>query len=122
MKNKTFKLEDLLSVFMIWGVVIPGFILLVGGAYFLFHHGGDAMQGHVFTSEPSNLRHPLGILETAFSGGNLAFLQLGVLLLLLNPLFRILLALFGYVREGDRVFQVVCLVLLGVLVYSMFGS
>jgi uncharacterized membrane protein len=49
-------------------------------------------------------------------------IQLGVLLLIATPVFRVVLLLFGFAFERDRLYAAVSLVVLTLLLYSLFGG
>jgi uncharacterized membrane protein len=115
-------LAGLLSRVMLGGVLVAAAVLLLGGVIYLSQHGGDPVGDHVFTGEPAALRHPLAIAQGALAVHPTAVIQLGVLLLLLNPILRIVLSLFGYARLKDRTYVVVCLILLAVLSFSFLGG
>lgn len=114
-------LAGLLSRAMLTGVLLAAGVLLLGGVVYLASHGNDPVGDHVFSGEPANLRHPVAIVRGALEEHPRAIIQLGVLLLLLNPILRIALALFGYLHLRDRKYVVVCLILLLVLGVSFFG-
>jgi uncharacterized membrane protein len=115
-------LAGLLSRVMLGGVLVAAGVLLLGGVIYLPQHGGNAVGDHIFRGEPGALRHPLAIARGALEVHPTAVIQLGVLLLLLNPILRIVLSLFGYARLKDRTYVVVCLILLAVLGFSLLGG
>lgn len=115
-------LEGLLSRVMLVGVLLAAAVLLLGGGIYLASHGRDAVGDHIFTGEPAELRHPMAIVEGAMQVHPRALIQLGVLLLLLNPILRIFLAGVGYVGLRNWTYVVVCLILLVVLGGSFLGG
>lgn len=120
--RKSLDLPALLSRVMLMGVLLAAGVLLLGGAIYLTQAGGTPVGDHVFKGEPSSLRHPLAIVDGAFAVHPRAVIQLGVLLLLLNPILRILLSLLGFLRLRDWTYVGVCLILLLVLAFSFLGG
>ena len=51
-------------------------------------------------------------------GNGTAVLDLGLIILMLTPAARVVAALFGYLREGDRRFALISLIVLIVLIIS----
>jgi len=114
---------QILAKVMLWGVLLAAGIMLVGGTIYLVGHGGDssATRDHIFTGEPRDLRHPVDIVRAAFQDNTTALIQVGVLLLLFNPLVRVLLAMLGYAAQRDRLYTVVSFIVLLVLIYSFLA-
>lgn len=118
---KRFDLQTVLPKVMLYGVLAAAALLLVGGVVYLYHHGGDPVRDHVFTGEPRDLRDPASIVVSAFEGHTLSIIQAGVLLLLLNPILRVALALFGYALQRNVLYVFVSLTVLTVLLYSFLA-
>ena len=114
------RLRLLLSRLMIWGIVLAAVVMLAGGAVFLAHHAGQVPGDHKFTGEPGDLRHPVGIFKAALRGNDDCLIQVGVLLMLFNPLVRVAMAGLGYIAAKDRLYAGIAAVVLGVLVVSYF--
>jgi uncharacterized membrane protein len=105
---------------MLWGVALAAVVMLAGGAIFLAHHAGQPPGDHKFTGEPADLRHPVAIFQQALKGNDDCLIQVGVLLLLFNPLVRVALAAWGYAASRDRLYACVGAFVLAVLVVSYF--
>lgn len=119
-KNRE-KLERVLALLMLWGVLVAAAVMFLGGVVYLLHHFNDVPGDHVFQGEPQSLRNPLLILINATECHTRSIIQLGVVLLLLNPLFRVALAFFGYLREKDFAYIGISAFLVLILVYSFFA-
>jgi uncharacterized membrane protein len=102
------------------GVVLAAAVVLVGGAYYLFRHGGEAADYGEFRGEPAELRHPLGILESALAWRARGLIQLGLLVLIATPVARVVFSVFAFAVQRDRLYLALTLVVLAVLVYSLF--
>lgn len=114
------RLRALLARIMIWGLVLAAGTMLVGGIIFLAHHAGQKPGDHKFTGEPSDLRHPVAIVKAALQGNDDSLIQVGVLLMLLNPLVRVAMAALGYAVAKDRLYAGVAGFVLAVLAISYF--
>lgn len=113
-------IRNLLARIMLWGVLLAAAVLLAGGVVFLAEHGSQTPGDRKFTGEPADLRHPVAIFQAAVSGHDAAVIQIGVLLLLLNPLVRVLLAGIGYGASKDWLYAGVSAVVFAVLMVSFF--
>jgi uncharacterized membrane protein len=115
------KLEDRLAAVMLWGVLVAAAIMLIGGVIHLAGSADAPVQDHVFRGEPRDLRDPVAMVKAAWQGNDAAFIQVGVLLLLLNPLLRVLLSLGSYAAVRNWKYVVISLVLVAVLLYSLWA-
>ena len=104
------------------GVLTAAAVVLAGGTIYLWRHGLAVPQYKSFLGEPANLRSVTGILGNVFLGSGRGVIQLGVLLLIATPVFRVVLLLFGFAFERDRMYAAVSLVVLTLLLYSLFGG
>lgn len=105
---------------MVWGVLLAAAVMLMGGTIFLIEDWNQRPGDHKFTGEPGDLRHPVAIFKAAISGNDDSVIQVGVLLLLANPLIRVALAAWGYAASRDRLYAAVSTIVLAVLVVSFF--
>lgn len=113
-------LRLILSRIMIWGIVLAAGVMLAGGVIFLAHHAAQAPGDRKFTGEPGDLRHPVAIFKAALKGNDDCLIQVGVLLMLLNPLVRVAMAAVGYAVSKDRLYAGVAAFVFAVLVVSYF--
>lgn len=114
------RLRLFMSRLMIWGTLLAALVMIAGGAVFLAHHAGQSPGDHKFTGEPGDLRHPVAIIKNALLGNDDCLIQVGVLLLLFNPLVRVAMAALGYAASKDRLYAGVAALVLGVLLISYF--
>ncbi len=63
-----------------------------------------------------------GSSRTFRLGSSRGTIQLGILLLIATPVARVLLLVLGFAWQRDRTYVLVSLVVLGLLVYSLFGT
>lgn len=96
---------------------------LAGGVYYLVQHGSQPVAFDVFQPLPEELRNPEDILSGAMTGGASELIQLAVLLLLLTPPARELLAVGLLARRREWTFVAVGLASVLVMSYGLlFGS
>ena len=114
-------LEALLSKVMLWGVLIAALIMFAGGIVYLANHAQAPTGDHIFKGEPLALRSPVAIIRSAFEWHDRSIIQFGVLILLMNPLLRVILAFFGYLRQKNGTYLAVSLFLIAILTYSLFA-
>ena len=114
------RFQNTLAKLMLYGVLFSTAIMLVGGLVYLRYHGDQRLHDHLFHGEPHWLTSPVAIFKDAMKGSNSCIIQLGVLLLLLNPLFRVAFAAVGYLTEKDRMYALFSGIVLAVLLFSFF--
>jgi uncharacterized membrane protein len=101
------------------GVTIAGIIVLGGAVLYLLRHGQDPAAYGVFRGEPMELRTVTGIWRLTLAGHGRGLIQLGLLLLILTPIARVVFSLVAFVRQRDRLYVLVTLIVLGVLLFSL---
>ena len=116
------RLERLMGNLLRIGVVVSATVVGGGAVLFLVRHGGELPHYRVFHGEPSDLRSVHGIVVDALGGSARGLVQLGLLLLIATPVARVVLAVIGFLRERDRTYVVITLVVLSVLLFSISGG
>jgi uncharacterized membrane protein len=101
------------------GVLLAASVVLVGGAMYLYAHANEQSNYRVFRAQPVELRHPAGLLRGVVGGNASAVIQLGILLLVATPIFRVIFAVVGFAIERDRLYVGISLTVLAVLLYGM---
>ena len=104
------------------GVVLAASVVLLGGIVYLLQSGGSRPAYHVFEGEPADLRTLRGIIAGAFGFQARGVIQLGLLLLIATPIARVCFSVYAFVREGDRFYVAVTLIVLGALLYGLTGT
>lgn len=105
-----------------WGVVLAAMVTAVGGALFLFMHGGTIASYHVFHGQPAALKSITQVSRDAFHLQPEAIIQLGLLLLIATPIARVALSLLAFAKQHDRTYIVVTTIVLALLLYSLTGA
>lgn len=122
LKDET--LRNGLARLMVIGVIIAGGIMLAGLVWFLCLHPGISPGDHIFKGEPKYFENPIGMLKRAFDpqadGHIRSLIMIGIVILLLNPVVRVLFSLAGYAAQKDRLYTVISAVVFLVLLFSFF--
>ena len=102
------------------GVISSALVVLVGGVIFLARHGTEPPDYRTFRGEPSELRHPAGIVRSAAEGSGRGIIALGLLLLIATPVARVAFSVYTFARQRDWTYVAITLFVLAVLLYSLF--
>ena len=116
------RLEAIIGNLLRAGVVLAATTTSIGGVIYLAHSGESLAHYRLFHGEPADLRQVRGVLSDASSGGGLAIMQLGLLLLIATPVARVAFSLAAFAVQRDRLYVVVTLTVLAVLTFSMAGG
>src|SRR5512133_3981531 len=115
-------LERLLGVLLRSGVLLAAFVVAIGAALFLLHHGTQQPHYSLFHGQPPELRSVSAIIAGAFRLDALAVIQLGLLLLIATPIARVVFSLVGFVVQRDWMYIGVTAVVLTLLLFGLFGG
>lgn len=114
------RLRKILAVAMLYGTVLAAAVMFVGAILYLVAHPGARLEVHLFEGEPARYRNPVDIVQAAFHGHFGSLIQIGVVLLLLNPLIRVALAVVGCLASRDFLYTAISGFVLLVLLVSYF--
>jgi uncharacterized membrane protein len=95
--------------------------VLAGGAVYLARHRTPATDYRVFQGEPEELRTVPGIIHEALALRGRGLIQFGLLILIATPIARVAFSVVAFLYQRDWTYVVVTLIVLGLLVYSLFG-
>ncbi len=115
------RLETIVSRLLIAGVSLSALVVLIGGAGFLWQHGHEHADYQVFRGVPQQYRGLRGVIQSAGPSDWRAFIQLGLLLLILTPIARVAFSLVGFVLERDRTYVALTALVLVILLYSFIA-
>ena len=98
---------------------------IVGGLWFMCSLGSLPVSFATFHGADPVFRSPILTVRAITQAGpapgglrQLAIVQLGILLLLATPVMRVLFSALGFMREGDRTYIVITLLVLATLLTS----
>lgn len=101
---------------------IAGFVVLIGTLAFLYHHGDMIPHYKTFSGEPASFRSCTIIIEQFNQHGSLGVIQLGLLLLILNPILRVILSLLSFIHERNWKYVIISGTVASTLLYSLLSS
>ena len=103
-----------------WGVTLAGAVMLVGGAIYLSRHAGEIPDYKNFHGVLPQFKTVSGILHGVVALQGRAIIQLGVLLMIATPVFRVAFALAAFALERDWLYSVISGIVLALLGYALF--
>ncbi len=115
------RMEIIVGQLLRAGVMLSASVVFAGGVLFLIRHGSEPPQYHAFHGEPVEFRKVSGIIAGIRSLRGRAIIQLGLLLLIATPVARVAFSIFGFARERDWLYVGVTCIVLGLLLFSLFG-
>ncbi len=116
------KLEDLIAHLLRAGVLAAALVVIGGAVFYLGVHPWARVNYGSFSGEPEQLKAVHGIIRFAFSGDPTGIMQLGLLILIATPIARVIFSMIAFAIENDRMYVWFTMIVLGVLMYSLFGS
>jgi len=116
------QVETILGNLLRTGVIVSAVVVAIGAAVYLSRHGTSLPDYHFFKGEPSDLRSVGGIIEDALAVSGRGIIQLGLLLLIATPVMRVLLSFVAFVKQGDKIYVIVTLIVFIILIYSLMGT
>jgi uncharacterized membrane protein len=115
------RVEQFLGTLLRTGVILAGSVVLVGGILYLARHGSALPDYRDFHGEPADLVSISGIITDSLSLSGRALIQLGLLLLIATPVFRVIFSVVAFALQRDLTYVLVTAVVLGILLYSLSG-
>jgi uncharacterized membrane protein len=116
------RLETMIGNLLRAGVLLAAAIVLAGGAVYLLQHHADKPTYRIFTLESQSLRSLPGIVHSAVHFQSEGLVQFGLLLLIATPVARVAVAVIGFHLERDRLYEVVSLIVLAILTFSLLHA
>lgn len=116
------RLEVMIGKLLRTGVLLAAAIVLAGGVLYLARHHAERVNYHAFRAGGEETRKYAGIVQSAEHGESAAFIQIGLLLLVLTPVARVVMALVGFSLERDRLYALVSLIVLVILACSLLHA
>lgn len=115
-------IEKIVSVVLRTGVILSGFVVLFGGAYFLIRHGNEPVNYHVFKAQKFSDHYIVEIVRGALQLSGRSIIQFGVLCLIATPIVRVVVSLLGFALERDRTYVLITSLVLVILLYSLISG
>ncbi|HTR38051.1 MAG TPA: DUF1634 domain-containing protein [Bryobacteraceae bacterium] len=115
-------LEGMVANLLRAGVILAAALVGFGGIFYLARHGQDAGAYRTFRGEPADFRTLSGVFRDAIALHGRGIIQLGLLLLIATPVARVAFSAYGFARLRDGKYVVITLIVLGLLLFSLFGT
>jgi len=115
-------LETIIGRVLQFGVLLAAAVVAAGAAlYLLQHHSDHANYRHFVAGGPGIETLP-GIIQSAAHLNSEGIIQIGLVLLILTPVARVIMAIVGFSMEKDRMYAVISLIVLLILAYSLIHA
>jgi uncharacterized membrane protein len=116
------RIENTIGNLLRLGVLLSSAVVVAGAAIYLWRHGQSVAAYRTFRDDSPGLRTMGGILRSAFTLNGRGIIQLGLLVLIATPVARVVFSIWGFAVMRDRTYVVIASLVLGTLLYSLFGS
>ena len=116
------RIENVVANLLRAGVLLSALIVLVGACIYVIRHGHSPVDYRAFRGEPADLRGVRGIIRDTMRLSGRGIIQLGLLVLIATPVARVAYSVFGFAKEGDRMYVVFTVIVFSILLYSLVGS
>ncbi|MFZ0744044.1 MAG: DUF1634 domain-containing protein [Terracidiphilus sp.] len=116
------RLENIIGNLLRAGVLLAAAVVFAGGALYLAQNHSQKPSYRTFVVERENLRTLPGIVQSAAHLHSEGLIQFGLLLLIATPVARVAMAVIGFHLERDRLYEVVSLIVLAVLAFSLMRA
>ena len=116
------RIEIIIGTLLRTGVILAAAVVLAGGALYLVRHGHEVPNYTTFHGESERYKRLTEIVEGVTTLQARAIIQFGLLLLIATPVARVLFSAIAFALEHDYMYVVITLIVLGILLYSLFGS
>jgi len=104
------------------GVMLSAVVVLLGGTVYLVRYGAAPADYGTFRGVPEGLDSVRGVIGGALELRSRWIVQLGLLLLIATPIARVGLSLAAFARQRDRTYVTITALVLGLLLFSLFGG
>jgi uncharacterized membrane protein len=115
------RIQQAIGLMLRAGVLLSALVVVVGGAVFLLRHGRELPDYRSFRGQPRDFREIVGIVGDAGSGSGRGIILLGLLMLVATPVLRVAFTAVAFLRERDRIFAAVALIVLAALGVALFA-
>jgi uncharacterized membrane protein len=116
------KIDEVMGLVLRTGVILAALIVFAGGTVYLTRHPGAVRDYRVFQGEPAEYKEVPAIGRDAAALHGRGLIQFGLLVLIATPIARVVFSLFAFLWQRDWTYVVVTGIVLGLLVYSLFGG
>lgn len=116
------KMQQIIANIMTIGVIIAISLMLIGEiSYLIMHYNVPRPNAHIFHGEPKDLENLYDLIKSVFSGNLKAVIQLGIFLLLINPLVRVFVVGLSFKLQKNKLYAWISLFVFCALLISFIG-
>jgi len=112
--------EIFLSKVLKYGLILSLLIAFLGGVLFLWQHGNQSYDFHVFKGDLHQLANFEDIANGILHYRGFAIMQLGILFLIATPVARVAACVFIFALQRDYMYVGIAGFVLMILFYSLF--
>ncbi|HEV8053088.1 MAG TPA: DUF1634 domain-containing protein [Parachlamydiaceae bacterium] len=116
-EHKTF-LDDMLNLLLRVGLFLAITLVFLGGLLFLMENGKEIVDYSVFDGEPASLKTLVNVFGANVPDRLLAIIQLGIILLIATPVFRVLACLIMFTVQRDILYVILSSLVLAILLFA----
>jgi|HubBroStandDraft_2_1064218.scaffolds.fasta_scaffold544334_1 uncharacterized membrane protein len=114
------KMETAIGNMLRIGVSAAAAVVLAGWLLYVVHARATVPDYRHFQGEPISPRRVGAILQQALALDSRSIIEFGILLLVATPVARVVLCVFDFSIQKDKLFVLISGTVLAVLVYSLF--
>lgn len=112
--------QKLIGNLLRYGVWLSLAVALSGGVVYLLHHKDETVNYAVFIENDRSIFTVVNeVLTGTTNGDGASIIFLGVMLLFLTPVLRMFLSLFSFIREKDKKYIFITLLVIGIICMSV---
>jgi uncharacterized membrane protein len=113
------RLENIIGQLLRAGVLLSAAVVAIGGILYLIFERGAHVSYRTFVAGGPDMRTVSGISHAALHLSSEGLMQAGLMLLILTPIARVVLAVVGFALERDRLYAVISFIVLAILTFSL---
>jgi uncharacterized membrane protein len=114
--------DEMISRLLRTGVIVSSIVVLIGGVFYLAQSGMLKPVYEPFHREPHHLRGLADIVRGVFTWNPRNWIQFGLLILVATPVARVALCVITFIKQRDRTYIVLTLIVLCVLIFGFIGN
>jgi uncharacterized membrane protein len=116
------RLETIIGRLLQTGVLLAAAVVATGGALYLVQDYADHVNYRHFAAGGPAVQTLSGIILSAAHLNSEGLMQIGLVLLILTPVARVVMAVVGFLLEKDRLYTTVSLIVLLILAFSLIHA
>jgi len=101
------------------GMFISIGVVFLGGIMYIYRHGHSVADYKAFKIIPSSLLNPASLVCNVINLKGQAIIQLGIILLIATPIFRVAFSVIGFIMEKDYMYTFISILVLCIIFISM---